>query len=184
RVLDPFAGVGGVHALGFDSVGVELEPEWATQHPRTLVANALALPFAPGTFDAVITSPAYGNRLADRDMRPSCAGTYAKWLGREASAGSACHLQWGDPYRAFHQAAWCEAVRVLRFGGRFVLNVSDHVRDKRRQAVTAWHVRTLLELGLAFRDCVAVITPRLRNGANAEARVPAELIVAFEKVAA
>src|SRR5712692_2421523 len=87
RVLDPFAGVGGVHALGFDSVGVELETEWATQHPRTIVANALALPFAPGTFDAVITSPAYGNRLADRDMRPSCAGTYAKWLGREASAG-------------------------------------------------------------------------------------------------
>lgn len=75
RVLDPFAGVGRIHELRglvdweLVTIGVEIEPEWATVHTDTQVGNALALPFASGVFDAVITSPTYGNRLADHRAR-------------------------------------------------------------------------------------------------------------------
>lgn len=85
RVLDPFAGTGkGVDALwreGFDTVGVELEPEWAAESMtgRVIVGNALALPFEDQSFDAIFTSPTYGNRMADhhvaRDACKPCEGT-------------------------------------------------------------------------------------------------------------
>src|ERR1700729_4555078 len=59
RLLDPFAGVGGVHTLSSESalgqgdlwetmtsriatVGIELEPEWACHHARTMVGDARA----------------------------------------------------------------------------------------------------------------------------------------------
>lgn len=65
RVLDPFAGVGRVHELDADTWGVEIEPEWAAAHPKTIVGNALMLPFKDKSFDAVVTSCTYGNRMAD-----------------------------------------------------------------------------------------------------------------------
>lgn len=73
-LLDPFAGVGRVHELadrlGADSIGVELEPEWAATHERTICGDSTALsvfvgPYA-GHVDALVTSPAYGNRMADQ----------------------------------------------------------------------------------------------------------------------
>lgn len=76
RLLDPFAGVGGIHELAskrVKTVGIELEPEWAEQHPNTRVGNALALPFRRNSFDVVCTSPCYGNRMADNhDARERC----------------------------------------------------------------------------------------------------------------
>lgn len=83
RVLDPFAGVGGVHRLArpgeIETVGVEIEPEWANQHPDTIVGDATKLPFEDGSFDVVATSPCYGNRMADqheaKDACKRCAGT-------------------------------------------------------------------------------------------------------------
>lgn len=90
RILDPMAGAGRVHELGgvtiqdagmdsepravsFETVGVELEPEWAAAHPRTIVGDALRLPFADITFDAIVVSPTYGNRMADHhDAKEVC----------------------------------------------------------------------------------------------------------------
>ncbi len=81
-VLDPFAGVGGVHELasaGYDTTGLELEADWAATHPRTICGNATAMPFDAGSFDIITTSPCYGNRMADtydgsRDRCTTCKG--------------------------------------------------------------------------------------------------------------
>lgn len=74
RVLDPFAGTGLIHTIDqHDTWAVEIEPEWATMHPRTIVGDATVLPFPKASFDAVATSPTYGNRLADQyDGRGTC----------------------------------------------------------------------------------------------------------------
>lgn len=87
RVLDPFAGVGGIHQLraaGYETVGVELEPEWACASQWTIVGDSRGLPFPDGRFDAVVTSPAYGNRMADsydgsRDLCTACRGAGKKF---------------------------------------------------------------------------------------------------------
>lgn len=186
RVLDPFAGTGLIHviaaAAGTESVGIELEPEWADRHPDTQVGSALDLPFRDASFDAVATSPTYGNRLADHhtptDLH-SHRRSYQFDLGRDLHPDNSGTLQWGDEYRAFHEQAWKEAVRVLQPGGRFVLNISDHIRAGKRQHVSGWHVVALQQLGLTVTDVVPVPTSRLRDGENAEARVDYELVITF-----
>lgn len=74
RVLDPMAGVGYIHRLeGRDTLGIDIEPEWAGAHPRNRLGNALALPWKDGTLPWVVTSPSYGNRMADHhDAKEKC----------------------------------------------------------------------------------------------------------------
>lgn len=181
-VLDPFAGVGRIHRLTYArTVGVELEPEWACQHQRTVVANALTLPFPDGVFDVIATSPVYGNRMSDHhDARDTSRRiTYRHTLGRKLHPDNAGQLQWGSRYRVFHETAWAEALRVLKIGGRFVLNVSDHIRKGERQHVTAWHIQTLRGLGCALDSLEPVATQRMRHGENYGARVDTETVAAF-----
>lgn len=77
-VLDPFAGVGGVHELAEENVhtyGVELQPEWAAAHERTVCMSVLDFPksWDGELFDAIVTSPCYGNRMADsHDAQDKC----------------------------------------------------------------------------------------------------------------
>lgn len=187
RVLDPFAGTGRVHKLrdliDVETVGIELEPEWAELHPDTHVGNALALDFPDSSFDAIVTSPTYGNRLADHHNAadPEARRSYTHDLGRPLAEDNSGDLQWGQEYRDFHKAAWKEADRVLRPGSRFVLNIKDHIRAGNWIDVAAFHVDELVRLGLHVVAIRPVITGHLRQGENAEARVPAELVVAFDK---
>lgn len=186
RVLDPFAGTGRIHALaercGATSVGVEIEPEWAELHPLTVVGNALDLP-ADWTcsFDAVVTSPTYGNRMADHHEAKDSSRriTYRHTLGRALNEENSGKLQWGKRYREFHERAWAEAARVARH--RIILNASDHIRAGERQHVTSWHVDTIEALGFVPVGIHEVPTPRMRLGANASLRVAHEYVVVFDR---
>ena len=81
-ILDPYAGVGRIHELrecGFVTVGGELESEWAAASEFTIVADALHFPAEDGSFDAVVTSPVWSNRMSDhhdaQERCKSCKGT-------------------------------------------------------------------------------------------------------------
>jgi tRNA G10 N-methylase Trm11 len=181
-VLDPFAGTGRIHLLarlGISTVGVEIEPEWAAYHSRTVLGDARVLPFAARTFDAVATSPTYGNRMADHhEARDgSHRVSYRHTLGRPLSAGNSGALQWGTAYRQLHRAVWAEVVRVLRPGGLVLVNVKDHIRQGRLVAVADWHREALEALGCAVEAVEPVRTPGLRFGANHAARVADEVII-------
>jgi SAM-dependent methyltransferase len=187
-ILDPFAGTGRIHDLGRDdTIGVELEPEWATLHPRTEQGNALSLRFADDEIGSIVTSPTYGNRMADTYAGDGTRRhTYRIALGRELSPDSSCGLQWGKKYRDFHRRAWREAWRVIRPGGRLVLNISDHYRDGEVVPVSVWHFTTLEAIGFEARPggWLEVSTRRNRMGANADLRVDFESVILFEKPAA
>lgn len=194
-ILDPFAGVGRVHVLaeGRDdrlTFGVELEPEWAGQHPRTITGSVMdlrALGFGSGEVDAIVTSPVYGNRMSDNHTPSpedtSRRNTYKHTLGRDLSDGSSAVLQWGpsevakERYKQFHRDAWGVVVDVLKVDGLFVLNISDHVRAGKRMRVTAWHKATLKGLGIEWVDELRIQTPRQRMGANGDARVGYESVL-------
>lgn len=185
-VFDPFAGVGKIHELdefGYETVGIELESEWAEMHHKTEVGNALTTRFADGWFDAIATSPAYGNRMADRyDGRDgSRRNTYRVALGHELHPDNSGGMQWGPEYRQFHKTAWQETIRVLKVGGIFILNIKDHVRRGEVQSVTQWHIEALEELGLESDIALRVHTTGLRFGTNHEARVDYESVVRFYK---
>ena len=181
-LLDPFCGTGRIHELANATVGLELEPEWAAMSPGTLVGDARALPFPDASFDAIATSPCFGNRMADHHEArdPSFRHTYRHLLGRPLGQGNAGAMQWGEDYRQFHRRAWSEAVRVLRPGGRLVLNMKDHVRKGVRQPVTDWHAGVLNHLGLVFVCEWVIDAPGMRHGANAELRCE-EVVIVFDK---
>jgi tRNA G10 N-methylase Trm11 len=97
-----------------------------------VVGDALALPFPDATFDAVVTSPTYGNRMADHHHARdgSLRYSYTHTLGRSLHPNNSGTLHWGAEYQRFHSLAWREVWRVVRPGGRFVLNIKDHVRAR------------------------------------------------------
>jgi ParB-like chromosome segregation protein Spo0J/SAM-dependent methyltransferase len=182
RVLDPFAGTGRIHELANETVGVEIEPEWAAIHPGTVVGSALDLDFDDESFDAVVTSPTYGNRFADSHNAsdPESRRSYTHDLGHALHPDNSGAMHWGPKYREFHEQAWEEAWRVLRPGGRMVLNIKDHIRKKALQRVTQWHMETLLNLGFEWRHGHTIETPNLRQGENAGLREPEQVLV-FDK---
>lgn len=185
-VLDPMAGVGRVHLLAspvIETVGVELEPEWAEAHPRTVQGDATALPFSAGLFDAVVTSPAYGNRMADHHNAKDGSRriTYKHRLGRDLSPNSGAALQWGPAYRDLHQRILAEMVRVTKPGGLVVLNVSDHIRGGKRMHVSEWWRQSMAESGLREQAVVDVATPRMGFGANRSVRVESEHVIVTRK---
>ena len=108
--------------------------------------------------------------------------TYTAKLGRPLHADNAGGMQWGDKYRQFHADAWAEAVRVLSSGGRFVLNIKDHIRAGKRQHVTEWHITTLCLLGLKYIEHRHIDCPGNRYGQNAGLRVEYESVVLFRKL--
>jgi SAM-dependent methyltransferase len=186
RVLDPFAGTGKLREVRPDAYLVEIEPEWARLSGAT-VADALCLPYDDNTFDAICTSPCYGNRMADSfdDKKPEKAyvrNTYKHALGRNLHPASSGKLQWGDKYREFHELAWRECARVLKENGRIVLNISDHIRDKRVQYVTLWHIDAIERLGFMVSQHEKISTPRNRLGANNQLRVDYESVIAFDRI--
>lgn len=202
QVLDPFAGVGTVHELmtlckrPVETVGVELLPAWAGAHPRTQTGNARALTFAARSFDCVVTSPCYGNRMADHHQNadtckacggsgskhptpiircPKCNGTgishrrsYFHYHGAKGwiEDDNAGAMQWGAEYKALHSDAWSEVARVVKPGGLFVLNIKDHVRDREWQGVPAWHRRCATRFGFTQLERWIVPTAGFRLGEN------------------
>lgn len=183
NVLDPFAGVGTIHRLPYFTRGLELEPEWADQHHATVVGDALNTGFDNQCFDAVVTSPCFGNRMADNfeAKDDSKRHTYRHYLGRSPSEGSAAIMQWGDDYREFHKKAWLEAQRILVPNGKLIINIKDHIRGGEIQHVTQWHIEVCQEIGLKLLGEVTIPVSGLTHGENYEVRIPHESLLVFLK---
>lgn len=185
NALDPFAGTGLVHTLANDDMqtwGLELEPEWAIQHPRTFCGDVLVdCGIFEMLFDCIITSPCYGNRMADSHVQGaadlSTRHTYTHYLKRKLTAGNAGAMQWGRGYRKFHRDAWGKVLGVLRDDGVFVLNVSDHVRKGKVVKVAAWHKGVLASMGVVWVHDELIETRRQGHGENGKVRVDGEHVM-------
>lgn len=201
RLLDPFAGTGLIHSIGRDSVGVEIEPEWAVQHPQNIVGNALCLPFADNTFRMAASSSTYGNRMADnhnaKDMHKPCEGkgcskcwyrgvtlrhTYTHYLNRKLHPDNTGGYNWGLKYCTLHMLAWAELSRVLETDGVFVLNVKNHIRRWKEVDVVAWHREILESCGFRWEGQIAIPHRGLAHGANVDLRSPDEQVIYFRKI--
>ncbi len=194
-ILDPFAGTGRIHELmdrveGVETVGIEIEPEWAAYHQRTRVGNALELPdHWTSHFDMVVTSPTYGNRMADSHNAKDSSKriTYKHKLGRDPSPDSSGTLHFGLKYQQFHRFAWAEVARVTKQphdgqrGGLFLCNVSDFIRHGERVDVTNWHIEAICAAGFEYEAEYRVDTKRMGFGSNSKARVAYEVILKFRR---
>lgn len=187
-VLDPFAGEGRIHRLRdfrIDTVGVELEPEFAANHPATIVGNATALPADwTGRFDAVITSPPYGNRLADQYLGDGgLRKSYAISLGRRTTPGSAAGDYFGPTYCATMEAAYVEARRVVRRAGNLILNVKSFLEDRQLVHATGWHIAAAHRAGWSMVEDprpVSLRGWRLGSDGSRNERAELEWVLTFQ----
>lgn len=152
RLLDPFAGVGGIHELAEQgkvwTLGVELEPEWAAAHARTEVGDATALPASwSEAFDVVATSPCYGNRLADTyDGAGRCRACDGSGIDDEfGEPCSRCEGAGRDQSRRFSYRV--ALGRELSGGSAAGLQWGPSYRDLHVRAIAEWE-RVLRRPGL------------------------------------
>lgn len=173
RVLDPFGGIGTGNLAQFYN---ELEFEWVEQCGGLRVqGDATRLTFKSESFDAVVTSPVYGNRMSDHfEARDSSHRiTYRHYLGKPLRPNNAGKLHYPHAgYKRLHLKAWQEVWRVLEKDGLFILNVGDFNVGNIQQKVSAWHVDRCIEIGFHVLDARKVWCPGMRQGANGKNRVP------------
>lgn len=182
-VLDPMAGVGRIHDLDetfvYETQGVELEEEWAELHPRTRHGDVLDLPDEwCESFDAVVTSPPYGNRMADHHNAQdgSKRMTYKHLLGRDLTEGSGAGMQWGRDYRDWVREVVPSMGYMIKSGGIMVLNISNHIRKGKEMLVAEYWLEEMLHYGLKFERAIPVPTPRMGFGENGGLRVDHEWV--------
>lgn len=123
------------------------------------------------------SGPAECDRCGGSGRDRSRRHTYTVALGRPLTAGNAGAMQWGDDYRALHEAAASEWPRVLRPGGLVLVNMSNHVRGGEEQYVTEWWIGMLAAVGFGLVGVEAVRTSRLRHGQNHAVRVDGERLI-------
>lgn len=189
RILDPFAGTGKLGRLkhfipALTVVCNELEPEWATEPEvdEWHFGDAAQMAWATdASFDALVTSPVYGNRMSDTYTDHTKRLTYRAGLGHSLHPENTGQMQWGERYRVKHQAIYAECMRVLKPRGLFLLNVSDHIRAGQIMPVSQWHVKTLQALGLSIEAVHEIETPRARFGQNYAKRVRYEFVYVLQK---
>ncbi len=190
NVLDPFGGVGKLALIkqhGFKGRVVcnELEKEWTELCEYDVdewsIGDAASLRFANCEFDAICTSPTYGNRMADHfnAKDKSKRITYRHCLGRPLNEQNTGRMQWGDKYRQKHIEIYAECLRVLKHNGLMIVNVSDHIRKGEVVNVVDWHKQTLLNFGMELIEEIKIETPRMGFGQNAKSRVQHECILVF-----
>jgi len=184
-ILDPFAGTGKLRSVFPDCTLLEIEPEWASMS-GAIVGDATDMPFADSSFDAICTSPTYGNRMADafidhQTEKQYKRNTYTHQLGRKLSPNNSGAMQWGEKYKELHRKAWAECYRVLKPNGLFCLNISNHIRKGKEVFVTEWHISELESLGFVVLEHRKIETKRNRMGQNGNARVQHESIVLLRK---
>lgn len=103
--------------------------------------------------------------------------TYRAALGRPLTENNSGAMQWGEPYRDLHKAAWAEARRVSRAGALLLVNVKNHVRDGAEQYVVEWHAQELARQGFKIGPIVPIPSTGNRDGANGSVRVKCEHLI-------
>jgi hypothetical protein len=135
-------------------------------------------------YDCIVTSPPYGNRMADnfKASKPdSMRRSYVGDLGRNVSTGSCCCSHFGKGYEEQISSILDAVIDNITFT-RFVLNVSNFIRQFKEVEVVEWYKSYFKQKGFKVLFEEKVVTRRQKGvGANTHLRVPAEHIIVFEK---
>lgn len=200
-LLDPMAGSGKAAVIadrcGYRYVGVEIEQEWADEHPATICGDSTDLSWFReqyGFVELIVTSPAYGGRFADQylgtpaeQLHRAETGemprrrSYAISLGRRLSKNSGAGTAFNRRYKLLHMAIIRECFATLAPGGRMVVNVSNFIKDHSEVHVVDWWRAEMVDAGFVEGDVVPVGTRRFKDGANRDARVAAEYVITYTK---
>lgn len=193
NVLDPFAGTGKIGKLkeyGFSGqiYANELEPEWLQDNKFNCdfltYCDAEFLEYPAEYFDAICTSPTYGNRMADHHEAKDGTkrNTYTHCLGRTLADGNTGKMQWGVEYMEKHERIYKHLTTLVKGGGLFVLNIKNHIRRGQEINVKQFHEKALLKCGFEKIEEKFIKTSGNGFGANSDKRTDGEYIIVFKKL--
>ena len=165
HLVDPMAGGGSIYRLVDEAMltdprwtitATEIEPAFAAHDPRVAVEDATIALRRTGRGqrapDAIVTSPPYGNRMADTYIPPasdtSTRFTYAVSLGQPPVDGSAAALGWGPAYRGAMAEIYAAIASAAAPDTIVIIDMADHLRDGVVEPVTDWTSRHLQAIGL------------------------------------
>jgi SAM-dependent methyltransferase len=161
-VLDCMAGTGKIALVkeyGYEGkvFANDIEQEWAdSNYPVDYWSQGDAAHmnlFKGGAFDAIITEPTRGNRLADRFIKNSRnRTTYTQSMGRPLTPGNTGDMMWGSNYRMKHAEIYLECKRVLKPGGLMVVNIANYPRRGVVVDVVNWTKNCLVAQGLKLEE--------------------------------
>ena len=169
----------------------ELEPEWANQAvyygvDEIIIGDARVLELQ---VDCIVTSPPYGNRMADNFKAGSKGGKsptsmrkgYAGDLGRTPTNGSVCCLHFDRGYQEAIIEIYDAVITNCVFK-RFILNVSNFIRQFEVVDVVGFFENYFKEKGFKLIVKIPVKTKRQKGvGANTALRVDNEMVMVFDK---
>lgn len=193
-ILDPFAGTGKIGILkekGFRGKIIcnEIEPDYhqLCKYPidEWHIGDAAKMNWAAeNQIDQIITSPTYGNRMADawvpKDQSKRISYTF--WMGHPLNDQNTGRMQWGQAYQQKHRDCYWEFYRVLKSGGNLFVNLSNHIRKGQEIDVVGWHLNLLTtEFGFNYCGKIKIETPRMRFGKNHEKRIDHEVLLLLTK---
>jgi hypothetical protein len=175
-----------INPLITKTISNELEKEWAIQGienkvDEIIIGDAKNLKLS---VDCIITSPPYGNRMAD-NFKPSKPSSmrklYAGDLGRTPSNGSVCCKHFNRGYEEIIKEIYDNVIKNVQHD-LFILNVSNFIRKFKEVDVISWYLNYFKENGYYLKYRYDIVTRRQRGvGANAHLRVPTEFIGVFSK---
>ena len=191
RVLDPMAGTGKIATVkdyGFCGQVFcnDIEDWGAARVYNQLVDNwtfcdAAKLPYPDGFFDAIATSPTYGNGI--NQNRPAVPWyrviTYRAYFGKPLTEGNTGSVKWGKTYRDMHLRIYAEMKRVLSRDGVLVVNMADFVKSAEIVKVSEWHAQALAQCGFEMVGHEEVACKKMRFGSNGHKRVGHEVVMTF-----
>ena len=184
-LIDPMAGEGRHYEALADAGWTLILSDihaWPHRSSRVVHGDATDIARDDNSIDVLLTSPPFGNRLADKmstddDRRI----TYADRRGCDTADNDAAGLQWGSAYRSTMQDIWTETARVLRDDGLAVIDIKDHIRRDVRQHVTAWTVDAWQQLGWTVTDIIPVPAIGYRGVRHDRARTDAHSLIALRR---
>lgn len=192
NVLDPFAGTGKIGLIkgrGFSGkvYANEIEPEWINENLYNCdfitCQDAEFLDYPTKHFDAVCTSPTYGNRMADHHEAKDGTkrNTYTHCIGRRLTDGNTGKMQWGIEYMEKHKRIYKHLYSLVKENGLFICNIKNHIRKGKEIDVKSFHENALTNCGFEKIDEIFIETNGNGFGANADKRTNGEYILVFRK---
>lgn len=192
RILDPFAGTGKIALIkryNFNGTvyANEIEPEWIANNEFgcdvITMQDAEFLDYPECYFDAICTSPTYGNRMADHHVAKDGSKrlTYTHCLGRQLNNENTGKMQFGDDYINKHVKIYRHLFTLVKWGGYFILNIKNHIRKGEEIDVVGFHKKALSDVGFMEIQDLIVKTPCMGFGRNRNKRIYEEHIIKFIK---